>query len=210
MTIAKRTVSIAISIFCIACLPAQPVYPQTVSSIPLEATLWKGSYSCAQGPTGLRLTTQSTPQGTVNAKFEFGPNKDVDNIPSGSFRLSGSIRSTDGFLQLNPVDWIFQPPGYNMVGLRGFVSGEIYRGSVIAGTQCGEFAVSRGLTTVAPGTPSGAIEGSMPPGVCAQLWQNFRDCEADAQQQLQSCAGHPRNMGPCPIGSSCFPPACQQ
>src|SRR5215469_6597680 len=123
MRMAKKTASIAISIFCIACLPVQPVYPQTASPQPLEATSWNGFYSCAQGQTALRLKTQSTPQGTVDAEFEFGPMNNGDNIPSGSFRLRRSIRSTDGFLQLNPVGWISQPPGYTMVGLEGIVSG---------------------------------------------------------------------------------------
>jgi hypothetical protein len=64
------------------------------------------------------------------------------NAVTGSFLMKGFFRSADGFLQLNPVSRISQPPSYVMVALVGTVSGLTYQGRV-DGYRCSEFSVSR-------------------------------------------------------------------
>jgi hypothetical protein len=138
MTMTARIASTTLLTAWIICTSIQSSHAQTASN----ETWWQGTYSCAQGQTDLRLKTRSSPDGTVEALFEFGPFWDGKTPPIGSFLLKGSIRNTDGFMLLDPVRWISQPPGYDMVGLAGLVSEDAYYGSVV-GARCGEFFASR-------------------------------------------------------------------
>lgn len=104
---------------------------------------WSGTYNCLQGNTALRLKTLMSSDGTVKALFEFGPTAGNNNVPNGSFLLKGTIRSSDGYLELFPEYWISQPPGYAMVGLSGKLAGNTYSGSVTGVYGCSSFFVSR-------------------------------------------------------------------
>ena len=80
MITTARIASTAILVGCMFC-PPQPSHSQAAlprqiqnPAIPLEEVWWEGSYSCAQGQTGLRLKTRASPDGTVDALFEFDPN----------------------------------------------------------------------------------------------------------------------------------------
>jgi hypothetical protein len=83
-----------------------------------QHTKWQGTYTCAQGRTGVNLTLDETCDGskcTVAAIFEFGAVKENPGVPHGSFRLTGE---SDGkHYTLRPDAWIEQPPGWMMVGV---------------------------------------------------------------------------------------------
>ena len=134
--------------------PAPSIQVQE-SALPLEESWWEGSYSCAQGPTALRLGTLASADGTVEALFEFGPLAGNSTVPSGSFLLKGSIRRSDGFLELLPVRWISRPAGYVMVGLAGVVSGNTFSGAIVGGYACTNFRVTRQSTETHASVPTG-------------------------------------------------------
>lgn len=95
--------------------------------------LYIGRYACSQGPTGVDLLVQGTPEGFVTARFDFYSVQENLGVPSGSFLLQGRYFS-DGSLLLRPERWIRQPSGYFMVSVFGKVysspNGLIYRGFI--------------------------------------------------------------------------------
>src|SRR5207248_11280257 len=97
------------------------------------------------------------------------------------YLLMGFIRPDDAFLELMPVGWISQPPGYVMVGLAGIVSENTYSGSIVGGYQCGGFFVSRRLIERSPQEQKSVDVLAIPPPVpatrggydtCALSWRD--------------------------------------
>jgi len=93
-------------------LSSRPLIPRT--------SIWTGHYFCRQGITAmtLRLTVA---HGEGEAIFEFGPHPDnLGAVQSGATKVRGSVtvNPDGGFtIDLDPVEWVVQPPGYIMVGL---------------------------------------------------------------------------------------------
>jgi hypothetical protein len=108
--------------------------------------IYEGYYNCAQGRSSLILTAQPRPSSLSpdEAIFEFGPTPDNPNQPAGSFLVSGAINATA--IDLKPVRWIKQPPGYAMVGLSGTSpdQGRTYSGTIVAAIPgCTTFLLAR-------------------------------------------------------------------
>lgn len=136
----------ALALGCAAGGPAVPEPGGTVLADRLSAGdfsgVWVGSYLCAQGPTGLRLTVRLVAPGRFEGRFDFFPLAENPGVPEGSFELRGD--GAGGRLVLAAGDWIRQPEGYQTVGLVGNLSddsrsltGEIDHPS------CTTFAVTR-------------------------------------------------------------------
>ena len=89
--------------------------PEASDESAILSGTWTGAYYCNQGETGLRLIMQASPDGQVNATFNFYPLPSNPDVPSGSFALTGSY-SAEGVV-LTPAYWISEPPGYEMVAL---------------------------------------------------------------------------------------------
>lgn len=89
----------------------------------LLAAPWHGSYVCNQGLTRLQLTLRPLPGGAgrMEAEFVFAPDPDNPTVPTGSFRLTGSLDPQSGRLILKQDHWLNQPsdPSYRMVDLDG-------------------------------------------------------------------------------------------
>ncbi len=98
---------------------------------------WYGHYLCAQGETALTLRVTLVSGNHIEAIFDFahGPTG-----VRGSYSTRGDFDPKTGRLRLDPNAWIFQPPGYIMVGLEGTVSARKFEG-LIAHWSCGAFAV---------------------------------------------------------------------
>lgn len=129
-------------------------------SVPVEAAVadmaplllsapWHGSYVCNQGLTRLKLTLRPLPGGDgsrVEAEFAFSPDPDNPSVPSGSFRLTGSLNPASRLLVLKKDRWLEQPadPNYHMVDMEGrLIIGEgqaMIRGRVTT-YGCQDFAV---------------------------------------------------------------------
>ena len=88
---------------------------------------WYGSYVCNQGLTRMQLTMQPQ-QGSdgnrVEAIFVFTADPENPTVPTGSFRLTGTLNRKDRSLLLKQDRWIEQPsdPSYRMVDLEGQVA----------------------------------------------------------------------------------------
>jgi hypothetical protein len=106
--------------------------------------VWEGTYECAQGPTGLRLTVDDRADGTVGAAFEFRRTEENPDLPMGGYTMTGN--KADGRLTLEGQEWLEQPSGYGMVGLEADVGGrgadDPMAGAVI-GDGCATFEVER-------------------------------------------------------------------
>ena len=127
--------------------------PGVDSEGPPVSGTWVGSYLCAQGETGLRLTIQNPHGDALTATFAFYPLASSNaGLASGSFAMTGSYYGSR--VSLQQAHWINQPLGYVMVGLQGQVSAASFTGSVI-GPGCSTFLVSRATSYAAPhGWPS--------------------------------------------------------
>ena len=114
----------------------------------LLASPWHGSYVCNQGLTRLQLTLRPLPGGggRMEAEFGFAPDPDNPAVPTGSFRLTGSLDPQSGRLLLKQDRWLSQPsdPSYRMVDLDGTLlvaEGQaLIRGQVTT-YGCQDFAV---------------------------------------------------------------------
>ncbi len=104
--------------------PPEPVHNTAIAN-PLEQeplprhSVWRGSYTCRQGVSALELTIDLTSHGEANAIFQFGPHRANPNVPSGSYRMLGTVHEVGSNLQvrLRPESWIEQPENYVMVGI---------------------------------------------------------------------------------------------
>ncbi|WP_280437784.1 hypothetical protein [Nocardia carnea] len=98
---------------------------------------WVGSYTCAQGDTGLTLTVEDTGR----TEFEFYSVRTNVTPESGRFEMQASL---DGDrVEFDQVRWIEQPEGYLMVDLVVTeIEDDTMRGNVDA-AGCSTFRVSR-------------------------------------------------------------------
>jgi len=104
---------------------------------------WVGTYTCGQGPTGLRLDIQAAPGGSATATFTFYALQSNPNVPAGKFTMTGTYSATG--IMLSPGHWLLQPAGYEMVTLDGGPltnSGNTLSGSVIT-SPCTTFTVTK-------------------------------------------------------------------
>jgi len=122
---ARRYSLLSLSVIASACAPGSRVPPQTSPQTPAAqadatpvAGRWTGTYTCAQGLTGLTLTLEAGVMGQVSGRFDFHPAPGNMSVPSGSYYMMGWY-SRDGTLALVGVEWIQQPGNYLMVGLMG-------------------------------------------------------------------------------------------
>ncbi len=143
------------AVFLGASLAGSPSPALNAQSPPVSGT-WVGSYLCAQGETGLRLTIQNPHGDALTATFAFYPLASSNaGLSSGSFAMTGSYYGSR--VSLQQAHWINQPLGYVMVGLQGQVSAASFTGSVI-GPGCSTFLASRATSYAAP--PRVAVEAS--------------------------------------------------
>jgi hypothetical protein len=110
--------------------------------------IWRGTYVCAQGVTGLFLTVKRSETGDVTAVFHFFAVRENPGVPTGDFDMTGLTGPQGNHLRLSPKAWIMQPSLYLMVGLDGDydeASGD-YAGRV-HGPGCGRFVLRRDLVS---------------------------------------------------------------
>lgn len=114
----------------------------TAPAEPAVAGMWTGTYTCNQGPTGMRMTITDAGGDTVQATLDFYAVAGNPGVPDGSYVLTGTYSQSNG-LVLIPDHWISQPDGYVMVGF----SGPPPSGSSMHGTVqdpgCSTFAVTK-------------------------------------------------------------------
>lgn len=122
-------------LFCILSasevLLAQPIQvPQSRSQLSQVSFLngtWEGSYICPQGLTRLKLLINAKSTTNIDAVFMFSAHPRNPGVPSGRFRMEGTLEVFDSpempdLLDLKGTAWINQPSGWFMVDLKGDVS----------------------------------------------------------------------------------------
>lgn len=110
--------------------------------------VWRGTYVCAQGVTGLFLTVKRLEAGDVAAVFKFFAVPENPGVPSGEFDMAGTPGVEANHLDLFPRQWIRRPPNFVMVGLDGDydeVTGG-YSGEV-RGPGCSRFMLRRDVVS---------------------------------------------------------------
>ncbi len=97
---------------------------------------WVGSYTCAQGETGLTLTVE--PDGRT--EFAFYPLVTNGAARPGRFEMRATANGAN--VTFTRVRWLDRPPGYEMVDL---VATERTQ-RLMRGSGCGTFRVDRLLS----------------------------------------------------------------
>jgi hypothetical protein len=111
---------------------------------------WQGTYTCAQGKTGLTVTIDRQDGSMFSGVFQFYPVRENITVPEGCFTVSGRIRSS-GPLDITGAKWIKRPAGYITVNLHGRVGhgGTNMSGTVETpgyGKLCSRFDLTRTTT----------------------------------------------------------------
>ncbi len=113
---------------------------------------WVGTYTCAQGLTGLTLTIAgATPTG-ARAMFHFYADSRNPQVPTGCFIMDGNYEPATGHLQLNGRDWLLRPSGYMFVSFDGMIDaeGREFQGVVIGPPRCTTFNLTRQPSSAPP------------------------------------------------------------
>ena len=123
-----RGIASLLAVACVAsaCWTEREARPQTPYPVskpivrepfPLRSE-WRGVYRCSQGETGVTLVLDADRSGALRAVFEFGPTAENPHLPSGAYKLLGTIQAgPEGTfdIALEPAEWINAPDGYIMV-----------------------------------------------------------------------------------------------
>lgn len=106
---------------------------------------FRGAFFCAHGPATVSLKVILSATAPRKAIFSFGPTATNRDVSYGTFVVEGRIDLAGGLLELHPVSWIAQPPGYQMVGLRGRSDdgGRTFAGRVTDAANCTLFTLRR-------------------------------------------------------------------
>lgn len=126
---------------------AAPSASASPASTPAKTVdgVYTGTYTCAKGPTDLKLELKAPEYGLLTGTFTF-------YLPPGShtkaytFSLNGHFDPKSGNFNLNPLKWEGpEPPNYMMVGLKGTVDAQAGKVSgVVDYSGCGRFEAMKG------------------------------------------------------------------
>lgn len=111
---------------------------------------WSGTYTCAQGLTGLTLTMQEHGKG-LRALFHFYAVPRNPPVPTGCFTMRGT-RDPSGTITLTQDRWLHAPPSYLMVDMEGALSpdGTRFAGRITGAPSCTTFDLVRGKPPAPP------------------------------------------------------------
>jgi hypothetical protein len=103
-----------------------------VAAVAIGGT-WEGTYTCAQGLTGLDLKISRPGSGSaLDATFSFYPIPKNPAWPSGIYTMRGTYHSAAS-ITLHFRHWIRKPAGYIWANLSGRLTGDRFHGRVISG-----------------------------------------------------------------------------
>ncbi len=108
---------------------------------------WDGSYTCAQGITGLTLVIDRQEDTEISGYYHFYSLKDNPQVLEGCYHVQGQISALN-HVKIKAEKWIFRPAGYIMVGLEGefnstkkTINGDIVAPSIL-GASCTNFTIA--------------------------------------------------------------------
>lgn len=116
--------------------------------------VWEGTYTCAQGLTGITLTISQASPDRAQALFHFYADPRNPRVPTGCFSMAGSYQPDRNELRLVGKDWIMRPSGYVTVDFDGTIDalGSRFTGTV-KGSGCTTFDLTRSLEAPDPSGP---------------------------------------------------------
>jgi hypothetical protein len=117
------------------------------------AGAWQGTYTCSQGLTGLTLQLNYAGGEKLEGTFDFYEVPENPGVPTGSAKVVGAVAA--GVLTVRSTEWIKQPSGYVLVGLKTTLPVEA-NGSV-ARQLHGEVTENSGCTTFDLSATAGAV-----------------------------------------------------
>jgi outer membrane protein OmpA-like peptidoglycan-associated protein len=160
------------AVFALGILPGPAMAQPAPADTRTVLGEWVGTYTCAQGLTGLTLTLSEATPGSAQALFHFYADPRNPRVPAGCFSMDGGYDPASGELTLRGGRWLLRPAGYSVVAFEGRVDaeGRHFEGVVRGPSGCTTFALAR--------TPSPAV----PQPKCALT-------EAPAAQPDQASAG---------------------
>jgi hypothetical protein len=102
---------------------------------------WIGGYTCAQGYTGGTLTISSVSGEEISGTFRFYPTPRNQNVPKGSYRITGQYDRETKRILINPGAWIDHPKDfYNAIMIGRFdPARKIFSGLFQGVTGCTSF-----------------------------------------------------------------------
>ena len=105
---------------------------------------WVGTYTCAQGHTGVSLSVESASGLIYTGKVNFFALPENPGVPNGSYKVEGMFDPRSRDFVMKGVEWILRPSGYQMVDASGALSSD---GTRIAGRiefiGCTDFTMTR-------------------------------------------------------------------
>ena len=136
---------LAAAALAIAALASPASAPHAKDARSVTGT-WRGSYVCAQGPTGLTLSIDRQSGADFSGFFHFYPPRGNPAAKEGCFAVTGHL-DADGGATVRAGRWITRPFGYVTVDLAGRLdpSGLSMAGDVAAppeyGALCRRFEI---------------------------------------------------------------------
>ncbi|MGM0855862.1 MAG: OmpA family protein [Pseudomonadota bacterium] len=106
---------------------------------------WVGTYTCAQGLTGVTLSIAEATSIRARAMFHFYADPRNPNVPSGCFTMDGNYEPSTGELQLKGSEWLLRPSNYRLVSFNGIIDaeGRDFQGLVSGAPRCTTFNLTR-------------------------------------------------------------------
>lgn len=107
---------------------------------------YHGAFFCGRQAARLTLRILAGTGGAPRrATFSFGPLPSGPATPSGSFIVEGTIDLPGGRIDVTPVSWVQEVPGYTLLGLNGHSEdgGRTFTGRVTASAACTVFTLRR-------------------------------------------------------------------
>jgi hypothetical protein len=97
-----------------------------------QKQIWKATYGCTQGLTGLTLVLTRVTETELTATFYFYAVPGNLDVPAGMFSMKGTYDPATRTVSLRQDRWIQNPADYLMVDLRGTVdaAGRTFTGQV--------------------------------------------------------------------------------
>ena len=118
---------------------------------------WTGTYTCSDGPTGVRLALIATGDKTATGTFEFFPTAANVKVTPGSFSVTGTI-SRPGQVDFAPGAWIVRPNGSMPVRVTAAVFSNPDRlAGTVTDAGCGRFEAERVANTTTVAAPAPAL-----------------------------------------------------
>ncbi len=128
---------------------SQNILPQkNTSKVEFLNGTWEGTYTCSQGLTNLKLVIDAQSTTEIDAVFLFSAHRSNPNVPSGRFRMAGTLEVFDSpeipdLLELNATNWINRPSRWKTIDLVGDISSSKRKitGNVQGSKSCTTFNV---------------------------------------------------------------------